>query len=172
MAKTTSPKTAVSGRKTADTGQALETGDDAKRAAETLEQDHVDAAAAATATGDLVYVFANLQSGQSFRLPPGPACPNGADVAINGLPVSRLRGLDGRPLEGGRHGVTTVPAAQWAEVLRLYGKMQIFRNGLVFDAPSLERGKAMARERGGLRHGYEPVNPLSGRVKTKPKSED
>jgi hypothetical protein len=50
--------------------------------------------------------------------------------------------------------------------------MKIFQNGLVFAAPSLERGKAMARERGGLRHGYEPVDPDSARAKTTPKTEE
>ena len=68
--------------------------------------------------------------------------------------------------------MTKVPAEQWAQVKKIYGEMKIFRNGLVFDAATLERGKAMARERGGLRHGYEPVDPNSTRVKTQPKTEE
>ena len=126
-----------------------------------------DVEQAAAGAGDTVFVFANLPSAQSFRL------PGGGHLTVAGMPVSRLKGLDGRNLAGGRYGVTEVPAAVWAEVKKTYGAMRIFQSGLVFDAPTLERGKAMARERGGLRHGCEPVDPLSDRrTKTKPKTDD
>ncbi|MDR0339545.1 MAG: hypothetical protein LBH65_04640 [Desulfovibrio sp.] len=141
----------------------------AKKAADVLDKDNADtraAAASGTAGSDVVYVFANLQSGQLFLL------PDGVKVVIEGMPVSRLKGVDGQSFAGGKYGVTKVYAAQWARVKKIYGKMKIFQSGLIFDAPSIERGKAMARERGGLRHGHEPVDPLSQRVKTMPKTED
>ena len=122
---------------------------------------------AASGAGDTVFVFANLPSAQSFRL------PDGEHLTVAGMPVSRLKGLDGRNLAGGRYGVTEVPADAWAEVKKTYGAMRIFQSGLVFDAPTLERGKAMARERGGLRHGCEQVDPISDRrTKTRPKTDD
>jgi hypothetical protein len=167
--------------------------DAAKRAAEILERDNVDCEdfpadpaaiarreaaehalqeahsvprKAAEPVSDVVYVFANLQSGQSFPL------PGGVVVTIAGMPVSRLKSLEGKSFPGGKFGVTRVPATQWKQVLKTYGKMRIFQNGLVFDAPNMERGKAMARERGALRHGYEPVNPHSSQTKTSPRTED
>lgn len=145
--------------------------DAAKKTADALDKDSADTrnvaeSGAQGAGNNVVYVFANLQSGQSFKL------PDGSTVTISGVPVSRLKGVDGQSFAGGKYGVTKVPAEQWAQVVKIYGKMKIFQNGLVFDAPTMERGKAMARERGGLRHGYEPVDPNSDRAKTKPKTEE
>jgi hypothetical protein len=145
--------------------------DAAKKTADALDKDSADTqnvteSGAASAGSDVVYVFANLQSGQSFKL------PDGSTVTISGVPVSRLKGVDGQSFAGGKYGVTKVPAVQWAQIVKIYGKMKIFQNGLVFDAPTMERGKAMARERGGLRHGYEPVDPNSDRAKTTPKTEE
>ena len=48
----------------------------------------------------------------------------------------------------------------------------MFKTGIVFAADSLEEGKAMARERGGLRHGFEQIDPNSNRVKSTPKTEE
>ncbi len=109
-----------------------------------------------------VYVFANLESGQSFVLPSGEV------VTIQGMSVSSLRRPEGGFYPGGKYGITPVDAAKWAEVVRVYGKMKMFESGLVFAAETIERGQAMARERGGLRHGFEPIDPTSRRVKTKP----
>lgn len=150
---------------------ARKTDDTLKNTADALDKDNVDAsgvagpgAAESGAPENCVYVFANLHSGQSFTL------PDGSIVTINGLPVSSLKGVDGQNFAGGKYGVTKVPAEQWEQVLRIYGKMRFFQSGLVFAAETLERGKAMARERGGLRHGYEPVDP--NKAKTTPKTED
>lgn len=139
-----------------------------KRTMDALDKDNADTqnVAETVAGSEVVYVFANLQSGQSFKL------SDGSTVTIAGVPVSRLKGVDGQSFAGGKYGVTKVPAEQWNEVMKIYGKMKIFVNGLVFAASSLERGKAMARERGGLRHGYEPVDPTSDRAKTTPKTEE
>jgi hypothetical protein len=133
--------------------------------AEAMEKDNASIAATEGGTGgDVVYVLANLETGQSFRL------SGGRTVTIEGMPVSNLKKPDGGFFPGGKYGVTKVDAAAWAEIVKTYGKMKMFVNKLVFAAPTLERGKAMARELGGLRHGLEPVDPNSSRVKSSPHS--
>ena len=97
---------------------------------EALDQTGVDETGLEEEPGvpDAVYVFANLQSGQSFKLPASAACPDGVTVTINGLPVSRLKGIDGQSLTGGKYGVTKVPAEQWKQITQIYGKMKMFQN--------------------------------------------
>jgi hypothetical protein len=113
-----------------------------------------------------LYVFAALKQPQSFRL------ADGRVMTINGFPVSSLRQPGGGFFAGGKYGVTQVPAGQWEQVMKIYGQMKIFKSGLIFSAPSLERGQDMARERGSLRHGFEPIDPNSSRAKTQPNSRD
>lgn len=113
-------------------------------------------------TGGDLYVFANLPSAQSFKI------GEGAIVTLNGVPVSDLKGPRGTFYPGGKYGVTKVSASAWAEVVRVYGKMKMFSSGLIFAADTFEEGQAKARERGALRHGYEPVDPESRRVKSAP----
>ena len=116
--------------------------------------------------GNNVYVFANLPTDQSFKL------GNGQIVTINGLSVSSLRRPDGGFYRGGKYGVTPINRDAWAEVVKVYGNMRMFKSGIVFAADTLERGQAMARERGDLRHGYEPVDPDGPKVKSKPHTKD
>ena len=106
-----------------------------------------------TSGRNTVFVFANLPHGQAFDL------PHGRQVVLAGWPVSELLGPHGERLPGGEFGVTEVPADHWEEVTRLYGEMAVLKSGLIFAAPSLEDGQAMARERAALRHGLEPVDP-------------
>lgn len=138
--------------------------------AESLAEDNAtcsDIGDAAESTGDgSVYVFANLPSGQRFKL------RDGSTVTIKGMPVSRLKRADGTSFAGGKYGITKVAADKWAQVVKMYGSMRFFRSGLVFAAETLESGMAMVRERGGLRHGYEPIDPTSSRAKTTPKTEE
>lgn len=115
--------------------------------------------------GNIVFVFANLPTGQKFKL------PDGSDVEISGVPVSRLKRPEGGFFPGGKYGVTTVDAATWALVEKIYGASRMFKNKLIFAAASLEKGKDMVRELSGLRHGFEPVDPESSRAKTKPKND-
>lgn len=108
---------------------------------------------ARTSGRNTVFVFANLPHGQAFDL------PQGRQVILEGWPVSELLGPHGERLPGGEFGVTEVPADHWEEVLRLYGEMTVLKSGLIFAASSPQEGQAMARERNGLRHGLEPVDP-------------
>ena len=114
---------------------------------------------------NIVYVFANLPNAQSFKL------GSGDTVTIQGMSVSNLKKPGGGFFTGGKYGVTPVDRNAWAEVVKVYGKMKMFQNKLVFAADTIEEGKARARELGGLRHGYEPVDPNSDRVKSTPKDE-
>ncbi len=112
-----------------------------------------NAASDGSSPRNTVFVFVNLPHGQIFDL------PQGRHVALAGWPVSQLLGPHGEHLPGGRYGLTEVPVDHWNEVLRLYGEMAVLKSGLIFAAPSRKEGEAMARERGGLRHGLEPVDP-------------
>ena len=117
---------------------------------------------AESAGGDVVYVFANLPNAQSFKL------GDGTVITVEGMTVSNLKKPGGGFFPGGKFGVTPVDREAWGEVLRIYGQMRMFQNKLVFAADTLEEGKAKARELGGLRHGYEQVDPNSDRVKSTP----
>ena len=116
--------------------------------------------------GNMVFVFANLPNAQSFKL------GGGTVITVDGMTVSRLKKPGGGFFPGGKYGITPVNRDAWAEVERIYGKMRMFQNKLVFAADSVEAGKARARELGGLRHGYEQVDPLSDRVKTSPDTKE
>lgn len=162
--KAAEEKAAASEKKASDAEKRAKKAEEeaAEKLAEALEKDNADMAAIPEISGDVAYVFANLQTGQKFTL------PDGTVVTIDGMSVSNLKKPGGGFFAGGKYGVTPIPADQWKEIVRIYGKMKIFQNGLVFAAETMERGKAMARERGGLRHGFEPVDPNSERAKTKP----
>lgn len=134
--------------------------------AEALEKDGaLELDDEALAADNVLYVFANLPTGQSFKL------GDGSVVTVEGMSVSRLKKPGGGFFSGGKYGITPVPRDAWGEVERIYGQMRMFQNKLVFAADTLEAGKARARELGGLRHGYEPVDPNSDRVKSTPKDE-
>ena len=133
--------------------------------AEGLDNDNVGDDEVENASGDDVYVFANLQNGQSFKI-------GEKTNTINGMPVAKLKKPGGGFFPGGKYGITAVPAADWKEVMQVYGNMRMFKTGIVFAANSIAEGKAMARERGGLRHGFEQIDPNSNRVKSTPKDEE
>lgn len=104
------------------------------------------------AISNIVYVYTNLCNGQRFKI-------KDKDIEIKGYTVDRLRLPNGAFIPGGQYEVTLVNKSDWDEVMRIYGKMEIFQSGLVFSAPSREIGDAMAKEREALRHGKEPLDP-------------
>ena len=130
------------------------------------DADRSEGAAPASDAADYVYVYANLPSGQIFTL------PGGVTVAIKGVPASLLRGPDGERLKGGKYGVTRVKRADWEAVLRLYGGMGLFREGLIFAANGEYDGAKEAEVRRDMRHGLEPLDPESRKVKTRPASRE
>ena len=128
--------------------------------------DRSEGASPATGQGEYVYVYANLPSGQVFTL------PDGGRVEIKGVPASLLRGPDGQRLKGGKYGVTRVRRAEWEAVLRLYGGMSLFRDGLVFAVNSEHDGGQEAHGRRDMRHGFEPLDPAGKKVKPTPADRD
>ena len=133
-----------------------------EQTAEELEKNNVDITGIEAAAGK-VYVFANLPTGQRFKL------KSGREVEISGLPVSRLIKPGGGSFSGGKYAVTAMDADDWKEVVRTYGKMSMFKNRIIFAAGTPEEGQALARGLGGLRSGFEPVDPE--KAKTQPKSD-
>lgn len=119
---------------------------------ENLERTNADTGELEPVSGNVVYVFANLPNGQKFSI------GRGKIVTIDGFTVDGLRNSGGG-FAGGKYAVTMVPADDWREIMRVYGNMRMFKSGLVFAADSIREGEAMARERGGLRHGWEPADP-------------
>lgn len=106
-------------------------------------------------TQNTVFVYANLPHGQRFRL------SGGREVTLSGYPVSKLLDESGKALPAGHYGITEVPAEDWQQVERLYGKLTVMQSGVIFAAESREQGDAMAAERCGLRHGVEPIDPVT-----------
>lgn len=133
--------------------------------AESLGDDNISVDEVESSGNNNVYVFANLQNKQSFRL-------GSKIVTIDGMPVSKLVTPGGGFFAGGKYGVTSVPADDWKEVLRLYGRMRMFQTGIVFAAKSIEEGKAITKDYIDVRHGFEQIDPNSKRVKSTPKTED
>jgi len=145
---------------------AAETEAEQEKIAEQLETEGVitdEAIEAPKGGANVVYVFANLPNAQSFKLGDGKV------ITITGMPISKLKTPGGGFFAGGKYGVTVVENADdWKEVVRIYGNMSMFKNGIIFAASSLEEGKVMARRSGSLRHSFEPVDPGSKRTKSKP----
>lgn len=136
----------------------------AENDAESMQRDNTGADdATEKAHNNDVFVFANLPQPQSFKL------ADGTTITIAGMAVSRLKTPDGAFFPGGKYGVTPVNRDAWAEIMRTYGEMKMFKSRIIFAADTVEEGKARARELGGLRHGYEPVDVTQDRrVKSSP----
>lgn len=106
-------------------------------------------------TSGIVFVYANLPAGQTFRL------KNGQEVTIAGYPVSKLTDEAGNSLPAGQYGVTKLPAEVWSEIERVYGELTVMKSGLIFASTTPMDGEAIAEERKDLRHGLEPIDTNS-----------
>ena len=103
-----------------------------------------------------VVVALNRAQGVTFRL-----FKDGQEYKRIGIKGSAdsLRGERKGIIPVGAFGYTTIDAADWAEIKRQYGSMQIFQSGLIFAAETLNRVEDEAEEKSELRHGTEPVDP-------------
>lgn len=109
-----------------------------------------------------VIVCANLLQDQIFRL------PDGRQVTLKGIKSTHLVDPDGHPALG-QYGRTTLPAADWEALLRLYGNMEIFARGLVFAQTDTASADDEAADRAELRNGLEPVDvETDSRLKSVP----
>ena len=99
-----------------------------------------------------VFVGLNRANGLVF------AMPDGRKVRINGN-ASDLRGKESGKLPVGAFGLTMVNAEDWAYIKKTYGKMEIFKNGLIIAQDSRASAQDEAEDREETRHGLEPVDP-------------
>lgn len=77
-------------------------------------------------------------------------------VVLNGN-AANLAGLPKGSLPLGGYGLTVIDADDWAEIKRVYGNMEIFKNGLCFAHEARNDTLSEADEKAELRHGLEPV---------------
>ena len=99
-----------------------------------------------------VCVALNRPYGLYFRM------PDGRKVELNGNGCS-LIGKDKGILPVGTYGLTIIKAEDWEYILKTYGGMRLFRNGLCFATDNREDTQEEAKDRNDLRNGLEPVNP-------------
>lgn len=109
---------------------------------------------------DTVCICCNLAHSVKFDIPEG----NGRKhtVTINGNSVN-LRGQDRGVLPVGAYGITAnVPESDWEYIKSAHRDFPAIKKGLIF-ATKPSRARAEAKERKGLRHGLEPVDPQKAR---------
>ncbi len=99
-----------------------------------------------------VCVALNRPYGVYFRM------PDGRKVELNGNGHA-LIGKDKGVLPVGTYGLTIIRADDWEYILKNYGGMKLFRNGLCFATERRNDTQEEARGRNDLRNGLEPVNP-------------
>ena len=103
-------------------------------------------------TQDTVCVALNRPLGLSFRL------PDGRKVALNGNGAP-LVGKEKGVLPVGTYGLTLINRDAWDYILKTYGEMKVFKNGLCFATNSRAESEQEAASRSDLRNGFEPVDP-------------
>lgn len=79
-------------------------------------------------------------------------------IKINGS-NENLRGANEGILSIGKFGESIIDRQDWEEIVRQYGNMTIFRNGLIFAQNDTASARAEAKELKDTRHGLEPVDP-------------
>lgn len=79
-------------------------------------------------------------------------------IKINGS-NENLRGANEGILSIGKFGESIIDRQDWEEIVRQYGNMTIFKNGLIFAQNDSASARAKAKELKDTRHGLEPVDP-------------
>lgn len=85
-------------------------------------------------------------------------------IKINGS-NENLRGANEGILAIGKFGESIIDRQDWEEIVRQYGNMTIFKNGLIFAQNDSASAKAKAQELKDTRHGLEPVDPKNTTTK-------
>ena len=101
----------------------------------------------------VVTVALNHPHGIRFSL------PNGTSVLVRGN-ADNLRGKEKGIIPVGRYGYTRLPVEHWEAVVKIYGEMPLFKNGLIFAEGSVNRAEDRADEQVETRHGREPVSAV------------
>lgn len=79
-------------------------------------------------------------------------------IKINGS-NENLRGANEGILSIGKFGESIIDRQDWEEIVRQYGNMTIFKNGLIFAQNDTASAREKAKELKDTRHGLEPVDP-------------
>jgi hypothetical protein len=122
--------------------------------AQARAQNKVDNMAGKNSAGNKVVVAFNHPHGVKFTVPGGRA------VVVNGN-ATHLRGKEKGVLPAGAFGLTLVDADDWEYIAKVYGRMQIFKSGLIFAQDSRARAEDEAEEKRESRHGREAVDPAA-----------
>jgi hypothetical protein len=101
-------------------------------------------------TDDTVCVALNRPMGIKFTMADG----HFVEINGNGEP---LRGLDKGILVPGSYGLTIIKAEDWDYIVKTYGGMRIFKEGLCFATRKKVEAQEEAESRDDLRNGLEPV---------------
>lgn len=80
------------------------------------------------------------------------------EIEIKGN-CSHLIGKEKGIISVGKYGYTRLEAHKWTEIEKVYGSMDIFKNGLIYAEKSKERAEEKAEDQAETRHGLEPVDP-------------
>ena len=107
---------------------------------------------------DTVCVALNRPNGIYFRM------PDGRKVELNGNGHS-LAGRNKGVLPVGTYGLTLIKREDWDHILKNFGGMKLFKNGLCFAADKRDDAEKEAESRNDLRNGLEPVNPDRAQTK-------
>lgn len=100
---------------------------------------------------DTVCVALNRPTGIKFPMPDGSF----VEIKGNGAP---LIGQETGKLPIGAYGLTIIKASDWDYIVKNFGGMKIFSEGLCFATKKKADAKEEAESRDDLRNGLEPVD--------------
>lgn len=91
---------------------------------------------------------------------------DGRKIQINGSNENLRKQKEGI-LAVGKFGESLIDKQDWEQIQKKYGRMEIFKSGLIYAQDNHASARDVAKEREKLRNGLEPVDP-----KTTPSKED
>lgn len=91
---------------------------------------------------------------------------DGRKIQINGSNENLRKQKEGI-LAVGKFGESLIDRKDWEQIQKIYGRMEIFKSGLIYAQDNHASARDVAKEREKLRNGMEPVDP-----KTTPSKED
>lgn len=115
-------------------------------------------------TDSTVCVALNRPLGIKFRMPDG----RHVEIKGNGEP---LIGKEKGELPVGAYGLTIINAEDWDYIVKTYGGMKIFSEGLCFATRKKADSQEEAESRDDLRNGLEPVDVKTLKTKEATKEE-
>lgn len=83
---------------------------------------------------------------------------DGRKIKINGS-NEHLRKQKEGILAVGKFGESLIDKQDWEQIKKIYGRMEIFKSGLIYAQDNHASARDVAKEREKLRNGLEPVDP-------------